>query len=47
MEVWQEIRSELMLENIEPVSPDKECMDRIIFTFKEKAAAVANVQVGV
>lgn len=44
MEVWQEIRSELMLENIEPVSPDKECIDRIIFTFEEKAAAVVNVQ---
>lgn len=47
MEVWQEIRRELALENIEPVTADNEIMERIILIFREKAVEVIKLQVSV
>ena len=47
MEVWQEIRRELALENIEPVTADSKIMERIILIFQEKAVEVIKVQVRV
>lgn len=47
MEVWQEIRRELALENIEPVTADNEIIERIILIFQEKAVEVIKLQVSV
>lgn len=47
MEVWQEIRRELALENIEPVTADSEIIERIILIFQEKAVEVIKLQVSV
>lgn len=47
MEVWQEIRRELALENIEPVTVDSEIMERIILIFQQKAVEVIKLQVSV
>ena len=43
--MWQEIKNELHLERVEPVSPDRECIDKIINILQEKAIHVAEVQV--
>lgn len=44
LEVWREVKTELEVENIEPVSPDKEGIDGIINIFHEKAEQVQDVQ---
>jgi len=44
MEVWQEIKEELEVENVEPVSPDKECIEEILKVLENTGEKVAAVQ---
>ena len=44
LEVWQEIKKELEIEKVEPVSSDIDCMDEIIFILQNKALTTTIMQ---
>ena len=45
LEVWKEIKMELELENIRPVSPDADSMNEITKILNDRAAGVSATQV--
>ena len=45
LEVWKEIKMELELENIRPVSPDADSMNEITKILSDRAAGVSATQV--
>lgn len=45
LEVWKEIKMELELENIRPVSPDADSMSEITKILNDRAAGVSATQV--